>query len=108
MKPTIGAMRHRVVLEAVNRAPDGGGGATQSWLPVAELWAAIAPSSGDERLAAEQHAGRITHVIHIRYRAGVIPAMRFRQGARRFDILAVIDVDERRHRLRCLCREADL
>ena len=40
MSPTsIGALRHRLVLEAVVRMDDGGGGATEVWSPVAEVWA---------------------------------------------------------------------
>ena len=107
-RPSIGAMRHRLVLEAVSRAGDGGGGATETWDPVAEVWAAVTPMTGDETVAAEALTGRITHVVHIRHRPGVLPAMRLRFGARRLEIVAVMDTDERRRRLKILCRERDL
>lgn len=103
----IGALRERVVLEAASRTGDGGGGADVLWDAVAELWAAVRPISGEERLAADRVAGRVTHKVVIRHRDGVVPAMRFRQGARILDIVAVLDAG-RRHRLECLCEERNL
>jgi head-tail adaptor len=46
--------------------------------------------------------------VSLRYRAGVVPAMRLRKGARIFQILAVIDVEERRRWLKCWCEEREL
>ena len=103
--PRIGALRHRIVLEASARAADGGGGAVVTWLPVAEVWASITPSTGAETIVADALAGRVTHEIVVRHRADITPAMRFRNGARIFEITAVIDVEERRRLSRCLCRE---
>ncbi len=74
---------------------------------VAELWAYARPITGDERLAHDQLAGRLTHEVWIRYRAGVVPAMRFRQASRIYEIVAVIEA-ERRSRLKCLCEERSL
>lgn len=104
-RPRIGALRHRVLLEAPVRAADGGGGATVAWTPVAELWAGITPGSGSESVLAESVTGRVSREIVVRHRADIEPAMRFRLGQRRFEIAAVLDVDERRRMLRCLCRE---
>lgn len=100
-----GALRHRLVLEAATRVTDGGGGAFVTWLPVAELWASVTPTNGAETVVADQIAGRVSHEIVIRYRDDIIPAMRFRLGARIFEIIAALDVGERRRFSRCLCRE---
>jgi SPP1 family predicted phage head-tail adaptor len=105
--PTIGAMRERFVLEQPVRTADGGGGASVAWETVAEVWAAARPISGDERLRHDQLSGRLTHEVWIRYRAGVLPAMRFRQDTRIYHIVAVLEV-ERRARLKCLCEERSL
>lgn len=101
----IGALRHRIVLEAATRVTDGGGGAVVTWLPVADLWASITPTTGTEVVVAEQIAGRVSHEIVVRYRADIVPAMRFRLGSRIFEIIAALDITERRRLLRCLCRE---
>jgi SPP1 family predicted phage head-tail adaptor len=103
--PSIGSLRHRVILETPSRADDGGGGAIVTWLPVAEIWAAIMPLSGTEGVTADGLSARVSHALVVRYRAGIAPAMRFRYGARTLGITAVIDPDERHRYLRCLCRE---
>jgi SPP1 family predicted phage head-tail adaptor len=103
----IGALRHRLVLQHAVRTADGGGGGAESWATVAELWAAVRPISGDERVAADALAGQLTHEVCVRHRAGVAPAMRFLFGSRILDIRGVIDADGR-GRLKCLCRERDL
>lgn len=46
--PLIGALRHRVTLEAPVDAPDGAGGYTRSFTPIANLWARITPSGARE------------------------------------------------------------
>ena len=101
----IGALRHRVRIESQVRTADGGGGAIVTWASLGEVWAGIRPVSGTEAPLAEQQAGRITHEIILRHRADIVPAMRLALDDRHFDIVAVLDVDERRRHLRCLCRE---
>ena len=103
----IATLRERVTLERPVRTPDGGGGAGVTWETVAALWAHVAPITGEERLRHDQLAGRLTHEVFIRYRPGVLPAMRFRLEDRIFDIVAVVEV-ERRTRLKCLCEERTL
>ena len=101
---SIGDLDQRLTLESPSRAPDGGGGADLTWQTVAEVWASVNPITGDERLRADQVAGRITHTVVIRHRSGVMPAMRFRSGSRLLEIVAVLDAPPR-NRLRCLCEE---
>jgi SPP1 family predicted phage head-tail adaptor len=101
---SIGALDQRLTLESPSRAPDGGGGADLTWQTVAEVWASVRPITGDERLRADQVAGRVTHTVVIRRRSGVTPAMRFRSDARILEIVAVLDAPPR-SRLRCLCEE---
>lgn len=104
----IGSLRYRVELQQPVRIGDGGGGAVESWETVAELWAAVLPIDGEERLAADAVSGRITHEVRIRHRGGVTPSMRFHLEGRVLEIRAVMAADGRRRRLRCLCLERDL
>jgi SPP1 family predicted phage head-tail adaptor len=101
---SIGDLDQRLTLESPSRAPDGGGGAIVTWQTVSDVWASVHPTSGDERLEADQVAGSITHTVIIRRRPDVTPAMRFRSGSRVLDIVAVLDTRPRTH-LRCLCEE---
>jgi SPP1 family predicted phage head-tail adaptor len=107
-RPPIGRLRHRLTLEAANRTPDGGGGASETWTPVAEVWAEITPTGGAEAVGADALTGRVSHEIVFRYRPDVAPVMRLRSGARIFEITAVVDIDERHRWLRCFCVERDL
>jgi SPP1 family predicted phage head-tail adaptor len=105
--PPIGALRERLTLETPSRADDGGGGATITWVAAAEVWAAVRPITGEERLAHDAVTGSVTHQVWIRHRSGVVPAMRFRAGARVLHIVAVLEPGRRR-RLLCLCEERHL
>ena len=100
----IGALRERLTLQSPSRTADGGGGAIVTWEPVVELWAAVRPISGDERLRHDAVTARVTHEVWIRHRADVVPAMRFVAGPRILDIVAVL-ASPRRDRLQCLCEE---
>lgn len=102
---SVGEMRHRLALEAPLDTPDGGGGATRTWSLVAEVWGAIRPASGGESVEADGVSGRVSHEVWIRHRPGVAPDMRFRMGARVFEIRSAIDMNERRRMLRCLVEE---
>jgi SPP1 family predicted phage head-tail adaptor len=101
---SVGALRRRLTLEQAARVADGGGGAAVAWTTVTELWAAVRPLSGSERARADQLASRVTHEVWLRRRDGVLPAMRLRQGARVFEIVAVLET-QWPGRLRLLCEE---
>ena len=105
--PSIGAMRDRLTLESPVRTGDGGGGADIAWTALGTVWAAVRTITGEERLRADAIAGRVTHRVWLRYRADVVPAMRFRTGARILEIVAVL-ATPRRDRLQCLCEERHL
>ena len=53
-------------------------------------------------------AGRASHEITLRHRTDVTLEMRFRDGARVFDIRSAVDPDGRRQWLRCVAEERDL
>lgn len=103
----IGKMRHRFTLQQEIRSDDGGGGSTSSWQDVAEIWGALSGAGGSEGMMADRISGSAKHRITIRWRSGVLPAMRFLLGAQHFHILAVLDMDGRRRFLRCECEERD-
>jgi SPP1 family predicted phage head-tail adaptor len=104
----VGDLRHRVIIESAMRTSDGAGGSTTEWNTVAEVWAAIWSRTADESFTLDRVAGTASHDIWIRHRSDVTPAMRFRCGARIFDILGAIDVEDRNAWLKCPCSERDL
>jgi len=101
-----GALTARLVLEAPSPTPDGAGGETVSWLPVASLWAEMTPLSGGEALAFERSEPTIRWRIRFRFIAGVEPNMRLRLGERVMEIRAVYDPGgAARAFLECLAEE---
>ena len=105
---SIGALRHRLTLEQTSLTADGGGGVTENWVQVAQIWGAIEPLKGRERVEAARIAGRHMYDISMRYRDDVAPSMRFRLGARIFHILSAEDVGGRGKWLKALCEEREL
>ena len=101
-------LRHRVTLEELARAEDEGGGFDETWVEVATLFADVRPIGGAERVEADRLEGQITHEITLRFRQGVVPAMRFRKGGRLFHVVSVVNVEERGRWLKCRCEERDL
>lgn len=92
-----GRLRHLVqLLEPVNPTPTEGGSITPpSWQKRADVWAAIEPIKGTERLAEGKVLADVTHEIRMRRFAGITPAWRVEFKGRRFELLDVRRPDER-------------
>jgi head-tail adaptor len=92
-------LNRNLALEELLRVPDGMGGFTESWVSKGALWANL-----EARGAAElQEGARTLSVSKFRVitRAAPFgadsrprPDQRFREGTRRFDILAVGEYDD--------------
>jgi len=103
-----GALRHRLVLQAVTTVPDDLGGFAESWSDVATVFARIEPVSADSRFGAGQTLEEITHRIVLRRRGDIEADMRFAGGGRFFRIITVHDPDESGRYLLCRTREATI
>jgi SPP1 family predicted phage head-tail adaptor len=106
----IGALRHRVTLEAPTTVPDGRGTYTQTWEPLvpAQVWAAVEPATprAVERLIAGVVAANITHVVTIRFHAGVTTKTRITFNGRYLFVRGLQNVEELSQRVRLACEEA--
>lgn len=69
-------MRFRVTLEAKTQTPDGGGGFSESWSPLATVFAAVKPLEGRETMSGGQIAAAQAIRVRIRHRDDVTPALR--------------------------------
>lgn len=103
------SLRNLVTLQQPALTPDTLGGYTRSWTNVADMWADIEPLAGrditNERFAAQQLQARITHRVHVRYRAGITTDMRLLYESRALYIRAVIDAGELKRDLEILAEE---
>ena len=102
---TIGQLRHRLMIETRQMSPDGAGGTTQTCVAWTSVWAGIKPLLAEPSLLPRQSGETLTHHIVIRYRDGVQTGMRFRKGAECYVIRQIVDPDQSRCRLVCLCTQ---
>lgn len=66
-----GRLSQRLLIERQTRAPDGGGGWSVNWTPVAEIWAEVWPVSAAERAKGGGLAGEAAvTLMRARIRAG--------------------------------------
>lgn len=102
-----GQLRHWVTLETQTTGPDGRGGFLQTWTPLSPsvVKAAIESVPGSERPIAGTVLSGATHVVTMRYHAGVTTKTRIRFGTRTFAVSGLANIDERSRELRVECSE---
>jgi len=103
--PTIGAMRHRMSLEAPVDTADDSGAMTRGYVALGQIWAKLTPLSGEAQFIAGRQEQAIGWVAQIRWRSDVTSEMRLVAGARRLRVTSVHDPDGRRRFLICRCEE---
>ena len=97
-------------LEGAAQVPDGAGGFTTVWAPVATLWAEVVAGTGRDPAGEELVLTSVPYRITVRAAPpGAAnrprPDQRFRDGARIFRILAVSERDPAGRWLTCNCKE---
>lgn len=100
-----GRLKHRLVLEAPFEAPDGAGGVTRSFVPVATVWAELVPVLARRDVPAAGLAASVTHRIVIRRGPDVTTRHRFLNGGRIFRVIALRDEDADRRFLEIQAEE---
>ena len=100
-----GMLRCRSELQRETLVSDGIGGGVKLWEKYADVWAYIKPTSGREALFGMQLEHVITHDVFIRYRSGVVASDKLVYNDREFNIVSIINVEERNVWLRLRCEE---
>lgn len=90
-----GRFPYLVTVQRNNPTGDGSGDRVDVWTKFADVYAGFEPIRGRETFTAGRVAADTTHLVVMRYLAGITADMRILWGARIFDIQAVIDVRER-------------
>jgi SPP1 family predicted phage head-tail adaptor len=99
-------LNKRITLQQLVAGKDATGAPTQVWENVVTagdgtIWAGIRDLTGRQYVAAGGTQNAVQTEIEIRYRAGVIPAMRIVHGADLYDIETVLDQKGRALLLMC-------
>jgi len=104
----IGEMRQQInILSAAAGAAGPSGLAPPGTTMLASgLWCKIETLTGQKLLIAQQIASRSTHLIKLRYLAGVDTRCKVAFGSRTFEILSATDLEERQTELWLYCVEA--
>lgn len=102
----IGELRHRVTLQRKEIAEDALKQQSEVWMDIATVWAAIEPLSGREYFAARQENADVSVKVVIRYLPGITAETRVVFDGGVFDVLSVINPEERNISLVLMCKEA--
>jgi SPP1 family predicted phage head-tail adaptor len=106
-----GRMRSLITLQAKAVTRGASGSEQSNWTDAAVVHCAFATDAGREFMAAKAVNAEMTHLLSIRWRAGVTQSMRVKYDdpkdntTRYFDIRAVKNPDNRRRFLALECRE---
>jgi len=106
MAQQIGQLNKRVEIQAPVSVSDGMGGSTESFNALATVWAAIWPVSATEQVQTMQNVMTISHRIRIRYRSGMLASYRIKFGTRYFNIVSIVNPNEKNEWLDIMAKEA--
>ena len=102
----IGDLSKRVSLEKPVSVSDGMGGFTVSWVTDSIVWAALWPTSANERIQANAPTLVISHRVRIRYHGTIAPDWRLKYGNRYLSVVSIVNTNESDRQLDLMCREA--
>ena len=102
----IGDLNKRIILQYETKTSDGMGGFSTLWIDTATVWAAIWPTSAAELIQSMQTDMVISHRIRIRFRSVLRPSWRIKFGTRYFNIVSIINPNEKNEYLDIMAREA--
>lgn len=96
-----GRMRHRIVIQKLERTQNTYGEEVEAWVDDVTVWASLEPLKGSEYFSAQDVPQRMAAVdarMYIRRRAGINPATnRVLHNGIVYDIVAVLDDNWMRH-----------
>lgn len=102
----IGSLNKRLELQSATQTSDGMGGFTEVWATVVTVWGAVWPVSASEQVQSMQTTMTISHKLRIRHRSDLLPSWRIKFGTRYFNIISIINPNEKGRWLDILCKES--
>lgn len=96
-----GDLNRRVTIQQRATGQNAYGEPNTGWTDVATVWAAIADVNGREFMAAQATQNAVQTKITIRYRPGIVAAMRVVHGSDIYNIEAVLGQDRQALLLMC-------
>ena len=100
-----GSIRNFITIQTVSMVENANLELVETPTTFKQCWAEIKPLEGREYWASKQTVSEVTATIKIRYIAGVTTKMKVIDGAKTYDILAVLDTENRHIELVLLVKE---
>jgi SPP1 family predicted phage head-tail adaptor len=100
-----GDLSRRITIQSPSESQDEYGQPTQDWTDVCSTWASIRAATSKEVYAASSFVSQVSHIVTIRWRAGIAAKQRILYRDRTFEVQGVSDPDESRVCLNLLCIE---
>lgn len=102
-----GEYRHIITIQKKTGAQNEYGEETEDWVDYITTRAGIYPVSGKEFFSADATRAEITHKVNMRYIPGkeITPDMRVKFQDRYFQILSVINFQEKNVEYQLMCKE---
>jgi len=100
-----GKLRHKIVIQSLSQSRDSYGGVSTTYATENTRWASIEPLQGRELFNAQQNSADITIKITLRHYAGLSPTQRITHSSRTFEIISVINPNERDEMTIVMCKE---
>lgn len=91
---TASSLNRKVGLYRLEKTPTSTGGFSQSWVKVADLWAAIKNMSGTELVRADQLGATAYSDFTIRYRSNINETMKFVYRGTDYQIRHINNIEE--------------
>jgi SPP1 family predicted phage head-tail adaptor len=102
----IGDLNKRIELQYQTRVSDGMGGFMTAWTDACTIFGAIWPISASEITAMNSTTMVVSHRIRIRYRSVIKASWRIKFGLRYFNIVSIINPNEKNQMLDLMVKEA--
>lgn len=101
----VSKLRHRVTLQEKTVLTDELKQQSVVWNDVGTVWASVEPLHGKEYFAARQENAQVSVKITMRYRPGVAAQMRAMFLQNVYEIVSVINIEEKNRTLVLMCEE---
>lgn len=100
-----GRLRHYATIEQPTESNDAEGQAIKSWSTYAQGYVGIEPLRGRAFVEAQQINSQTTVRVIMRGLTGVTDKMRVSWGGKLYNILWLVNVDERAREIHAMCSE---
>jgi SPP1 family predicted phage head-tail adaptor len=99
-----GELNRKITLQKVSISQDSELNTVETWYDIVDVWANCLPKGGREFYRLQTMNNEITKIFKIRYMKNIDPRNRIKFRCRYFEIIDIINVDEKNEELLITCK----